>query len=80
MLIINFLKDRCKLYRRIRGGRWAKWTGMWEQSDSDGYVLYRRGFLGVNIMEGKRVWYWDQWLPFDAEAISDREDYTNHAV
>ena len=82
---MNLLKDKCKWYRKLLGGRWAKWNGMWEQEKVHGttmdgkplmYVHWQRGYRGINLSEGSPVWNWNQTLNYDNEYIEQREDYT----
>ena len=77
----NWLKDHCRWYRRLLGGRWAQWNGFWEQelTHSAGippYLYYRRGYRGRDLMEGIEVWDCKQTLNWDDKYISAREDYT----
>lgn len=71
----DWLKDHCRWYRRLLGGRWAQWNGFWEQ-ELGGALKFFRGFKGVDLVEGAEVWEYRQWLEWGDEAISAREDCT----
>ncbi len=72
----NFLKDHCQWVRRLIGGTWLQWNGFWEKANAQGSVIYRRGRVGINLMEGQVVWDFNQLLTIGDSVISQVEDYT----
>ena len=82
--MFNFLKDNFKLYRRLRGGRWALWNGMWEREfnlmsapTQPPLMCYRwkRNFQDFT-MEAESRFKYNQVLRDDDVQIEAYEDYT----
>ena len=84
-LLKVFLQDHCQWYRRMKGGRWARWNGFWEQEQKlasleKPVLYYKRRFRGIDLAEGLGVWDYKQILDWDCTYISAREDYRRNRI